>query len=126
MVAMGLFMTSQKTFDKLPADVQKVIIQAGSEASVYERGIDDEQNSKYLAKMSSKGSTLVKVDKSGFIARALPLHDRIAKELKAEDLLQIVREDAKRAKWLSNYSFIVNKQNYSKTACYVEDVVGRS
>ena len=98
MVAMGLFMTSQKTFNKLPADVQKVIIQAGSEASVYERGIDDEQNSKYLAKMSSKGSTLVKVDKSGFIARALPLHDRIAKELKAEDLLQIVREDAKRAK----------------------------
>jgi tripartite ATP-independent transporter DctP family solute receptor len=98
MVAMGLFMMSQKTFDKLPPDVQDVIIKAGSEASVYERQVDDEMNTKFLAQMQEKGSTLVKVDKSGFIKRALPLHDEIAKGLGADDLLAIVREEAERAK----------------------------
>ena len=98
MVAMGLFMMSQKTFDKLPADIQDVIVKAGAEASVYERQIDDEQNSKYLSQMEDMGSTVVEVDKSGFIERALPLHDEIANGLEAADLLAIVREEAARAK----------------------------
>ena len=98
MVAMGLFMMSQKTFDKLPAEIQEVIVGAGAEASVYERQVDDEQNTKYLAQMEEMGSTVVEVDKSGFIERALPLHDEIADGLGAADLLAIVRDEAARAK----------------------------
>lgn len=94
MIATGLFMMSKKTYDKLPPDLREIIIQAGAEASAYERMMDERLNEEHLKKLIAAGVKINEVDKDAFIKRVAPLQDKIAKDIGAIDLLDLIRKAA--------------------------------
>lgn len=94
MIATGLFMMSMKAYDKLPPDLREIIIQAGAEASEFERVMDEKLNEENLKKLIAAGVKINEVDKDAFIKRVAPLQDRIAKDIGATDLLDLIRKAA--------------------------------
>jgi TRAP-type transport system periplasmic protein len=86
---------NEKKLAAMPADVQKIVLAAAAEASVHERKRDAELVAAAADGLKSKGAVLTSPDKAKFIALIAPIQDEVAKELKATDLLQIVRKHAK-------------------------------
>lgn len=97
MVATGLFMISKKTWDKLPADLRPIVVQAAAEASAYEREFDLSMTDKYMNELLKNGAKINLVNKEPFVKLARPLHAEIAKSVGAEDLLKLIQEEAKKA-----------------------------
>jgi len=95
MVATGLFMISQKTWDKLPADLRTIVLQAGAEATAYEREFDLSMHDKYMNELLKNKVKINLVYKPPFVELARPLHAEIAKSIRAEDLLKIIQDEAK-------------------------------
>jgi TRAP-type C4-dicarboxylate transport system substrate-binding protein len=85
---------NEKKLASLPADLQKVVLDAALEASAHERKKDAELVAAAADRLKSKGAILTTPDKGKFIALIAPIQDEVAAELKAADLLQIVRRHA--------------------------------
>lgn len=69
---------SKATMDKLPADLQKAIREAGAEASVYEKKIVREDNAKAVDKMQKAGikvNRLTDAEIKVWKEKALPVYD---------------------------------------------------
>jgi TRAP-type C4-dicarboxylate transport system substrate-binding protein len=79
----------------MPADLQKIVIDAASEASAHERKKDAEFVAAAADRLKAKGAVLTTPDKTKFIALIAPIQDEVASELKAADLLKLVRDHAK-------------------------------
>jgi tripartite ATP-independent transporter DctP family solute receptor len=94
MVATGLFMMSRKTYDRLPADLREIIVRAAGEACAYEREIDERLNDENLKRLIATGVQVNEVDKEPFIQRSAPIQDKLAKDLGATDLLELIRRAA--------------------------------
>jgi tripartite ATP-independent transporter DctP family solute receptor len=73
-----------------PADVQQWIIQAGAEAAAYERSIFKERQTKAIEELRAKGIQFGKMDDKAFLETMRPVWVKIAKEYKAEDLLEAI------------------------------------
>jgi TRAP-type transport system periplasmic protein len=86
---------NEKKLASMPADLQKIVLDAAAEAAVHERKRDGELVAAAANGLKSKGAVLTSPDKAKFIALIAPIQDEVAKELKAADLLQIVRKHAK-------------------------------
>jgi tripartite ATP-independent transporter DctP family solute receptor len=97
MVATGLFMVSQKVWDKLPEDLRKIVAEAGAEATAYERDFDVSMTEKYMNDLLRNKAKINLVNKAPFVELARPLHAEIAKSVGAEDLLKIIQDEAKAA-----------------------------
>ncbi|MGH7264811.1 MAG: hypothetical protein ACREMB_08125 [Candidatus Rokuibacteriota bacterium] len=82
---------NEKKLASMPADLQKVVLDAAHEASAHERKKDAEFVAAAADRLTSKGAVLTAPDKARFIALIAPIQDEVAKDLKATDLLQIVR-----------------------------------
>lgn len=86
------FSMSEATYNKLPAEyneiIEKVAIEAGKLGT--KRGI--EMDKELLEELPSLKVTTTEVDKQAFIDILTPLHDKLAKDSEATDLLEIVRE----------------------------------
>jgi len=95
MVATGLFMVSQRVWDKLPDDLKTVVAEAGAEAAAYERDFDVAMTEKYMNELLRHGVKINLVYKQPFIELARPVHAEIAKSVGAEDLLKIIQDEAK-------------------------------
>lgn len=89
-----LFM-NEKKLASLPPDVQKLVLQAAADASVYERKKDAELVAAAVDRLKSKGAILTKPDKTKFVALIAPIQDQVAQDIKAADLLQMMRADGK-------------------------------
>jgi TRAP-type C4-dicarboxylate transport system substrate-binding protein len=89
-----LFM-NEKKLASLPPDVQKLVLQAAADASVYERKKDAELVAAAVDRLKAKGAILTKPDKSKFVALIAPIQDQVAQDIKAADLLQMLRADGK-------------------------------
>ncbi|HZO00538.1 MAG TPA: TRAP transporter substrate-binding protein, partial [Burkholderiales bacterium] len=85
---------NEKKLASMPADLQKIVLDAAAEAAVHERKRDAELVAAAANGLKSKGAVLTSPDKAKFIALIAPIQDEVAKELKATDLLQIVRKHA--------------------------------
>jgi TRAP-type transport system periplasmic protein len=86
---------NEKKLASLPPDLQKIVLDAAIEASAHERKKDAELVAAAADRLKAKGAVLTTPDKARFIALIAPIQDDVAKELKASDLLQIVRSHAK-------------------------------
>ena len=85
---------NEKKLNSLPADLQKVVLQAAKEAAVHERKKDAELVAAAADRLKSKGAVLTAPDKTQFVKLIAPIQDEVARELKATELLQMVRSHA--------------------------------
>jgi tripartite ATP-independent transporter DctP family solute receptor len=85
---------NEKKLASLPPDLQKIVLEAALEASVHERKKDAELVAEAAGQLKAKGAVLTTPDKTKFIALIAPIQDEVAKDLKATDVLLIVRKHA--------------------------------
>ena len=83
---------SNKTFQRLPEDLQTAILKAGKEAGAYGRDIESSQDSEKLATMEEKGwlTTHEFQDRATLLELAEPVKRAYAEELGAMDVLEAV------------------------------------
>ena len=86
---------NEKKLASLPADLQKVVLDAGREASIHERKKDTEFVTAAADRLKAKGAVLSRPDKAKFVSLIAPIQDEVARELKVTDVLEIVRAHAK-------------------------------
>ncbi|MDX1428768.1 MAG: hypothetical protein R3282_00715, partial [Rhodothermales bacterium] len=81
---------SNKTFQRLPADLQAAILQAGRDAGTYGRIIEATEDRGKLMSMEKTGKlkTVYFEDRAQLIKSAEPVKMEYAKELGAEQVLQ--------------------------------------
>ena len=85
---------NEKKLASMPAELQKIVLDAAREAAIHERKRDAELVAAAAGSLKLKGAVLTVPDKSKFIALIAPIQDEVARDLKATDLLQIVRKHA--------------------------------
>jgi tripartite ATP-independent transporter DctP family solute receptor len=85
---------NEKKLASLPPDLQKIVLDSALEAAAHERKKDAELVAAAADRLKAKGAVLTTPDKTKFIALIAPIQDEVAAELKAADLLQIVRRHA--------------------------------
>ena len=81
---------SAKFFASLPSEVQQWIAQAAAEASVYERSLFKDRQSKAIEDLRAKGIQFAKMDEGAFLTTMKPVWQKIAATYKAEDLLDAI------------------------------------
>jgi TRAP-type transport system periplasmic protein len=86
---------NEKKLTSLPPDLQKLVLDAAKDASVYERKKDAELVAAAADRLKQKGAILSAPDKTKFVALIAPIQDEVAKDLKATELLAILRSHAK-------------------------------
>ena len=94
MIATGLFMMSEKTYEKLPADLRDIVVEVAHEAVAKELEFDLEENEKALEKLKEWGVQVNEVDKQPFIDLTAHLHQEIAEQYACTDLLEIIQKEA--------------------------------
>ena len=94
MVATGVTMISEKAYQKLPEDLREIVMAAGDKATEVGRFYDEEANKGFMRKVIAAGIKVNEVDTGPFVAKTAHLHDQFAKDLKAEGLLKVLREEA--------------------------------
>lgn len=84
---------SNKSFSKLPEDLQAAVLKAGKEAGDYGREIESSEDGMKLQQMSDAGQIKVQEfkDRDQLLELVLPVHDAYASELGAEELLKAIR-----------------------------------
>jgi TRAP-type C4-dicarboxylate transport system substrate-binding protein len=70
---------------------QKVFMDVIRETCQYQRKRDAELVAESLERMKVKGTKITQPDKAKFAALATPIQEEVAKNLKVEDLLALVR-----------------------------------
>jgi TRAP-type C4-dicarboxylate transport system substrate-binding protein len=84
---------SDKTREKLPDDLEAIVMKCLEEASVYERKIDLEINDKALKDLAAAGCKINSdVDKQGFIGKLTSMQDKVAEQYKIQDVLKMIRD----------------------------------
>jgi tripartite ATP-independent transporter DctP family solute receptor len=72
----------KKYFDKLPADIQKVLVDAGKEAGAFATKLDSDSQNDTLAKLTELGMKVNDItDKSTFIAAVSPIYSQYRNEI---------------------------------------------
>ncbi len=84
---------ADKTFQKLPADLQAVILQAGKDAGAYGRDLESTQDGEKLQAMVDAGQVFVSEfeDRDQLLELVVPVQDAYAAELGATELLEAIR-----------------------------------
>jgi tripartite ATP-independent transporter DctP family solute receptor len=78
---------SAKFFASLPADIQKQVQRAADEAIAFERKLFRERQTQAITELRARGITFTSIDGMAFLERLQPIWRKIARDLKAEDLL---------------------------------------
>ena len=87
----SMFLVSDKTWSKLPPDIQKELKQAGKEYANYVTNYVINVFDKKVREELKDKVTFYKVDREAFKQILLPLQDQVAKEYNVEDLLALIR-----------------------------------
>ena len=94
MIATGLFMMSERTYENLPADLRDIVIEAAHEAVAKELEFDLEATDDALEKLKEWGVQVNEVDKQPFIDLTAHLHQEVAEQYDCMDLLEIIQKEA--------------------------------
>jgi TRAP-type C4-dicarboxylate transport system substrate-binding protein len=86
---------SEKRFNAMNPELQKVFMDVIRETCQYQRKRDAELVAESLERMKTKGTKITQPDKAKFAALAAPIQEEVAKNLKVEDLLALVRSHAR-------------------------------
>jgi len=88
----SIFLLSEKTYKKMPANYQALVRQTVAEAALIctEEGVKLTES--ILSELGKRGVQITEVDKSEFIARSGPLQDEEAAKSKLTDLLDSIRK----------------------------------
>ena len=81
---------SAKFFASQPAEVQQWIAQAAAEASVYERSLFKDRQSKAIEDLRAKGIQFSRMDERAFLEAMRPVWQKVAATYKAEDILEAI------------------------------------
>jgi tripartite ATP-independent transporter DctP family solute receptor len=79
---------SARYVDSLPKETRDVIMKAAQEAIAFQRALFRERQDRAVAELRAKGLTFVKLDEKAFLDAVQPVWRKIAKDLRAEDLLE--------------------------------------
>ena len=90
-------MMSEKSYQKLPPDLQRIVMAAGAKATEVGRFYDQQANKRFMRQVVDAGIEVNEVDTAPFVAKTAHLHDEFAKNLGAEALLEVLRKEAKAA-----------------------------
>jgi len=84
---------SNKSFKKLPEDLQAAIMKAGKEAGDYGREIESREDGEKLQQMADAGQIEIQEfdDREKLLELVIPVQDAYAEELGAVDLLEAIR-----------------------------------
>ena len=84
---------SNKTFKRLPEELQAAIMKAGKEAGDYGREIESREDGEKLQQMAEAGQIEIQdfADRAELLELVVPVQDAYAAELGAEDLLSAIR-----------------------------------
>jgi TRAP-type transport system periplasmic protein len=85
---------NERKLNAMPADLKAIVIQAAIDASTHERMKDNEFVDAAVNGLKTKGAVLTKPEKAPFIALVAPIQDKVAQDIKATELLQIIRSQA--------------------------------
>ena len=91
----NLVFFNERKLASMPPDMQKLVLQAALDASVHERKKDNEFVDAAVEGLKSKGAILTKPEKAPFIALIAPIQDKVAQDIKATALLEVIRSNAK-------------------------------
>lgn len=94
MIATGLFIMSERTYEKLPADLRDIVIEVAHEAVAKELEFDLEESGNALERLKEWGVQVNEVDKQPFIDLTAHLHQEVAEQYNCTDLLEIIRKEA--------------------------------
>jgi len=93
MMATGIFMTSDRVWNKLPPDLQKVVLEAGAKATANEQQMDIDNAESYMKKLTDAGVKVNNVDKAPWIELSVPVQDKIAQDTDAVEMLKLIRAE---------------------------------
>lgn len=84
---------AEKTFSKLPADLQTAILAAGKEAGAFGRALESSQDGEKMQEMIDAGQVQVQEfeGREKLLEMVIPVQDAYAAELGASDLLEAIR-----------------------------------
>lgn len=91
-----LLLMNGKKFDKYTEEQKSWIKEAAKVATREERDVTYSMLEKSREKIIADGGVINKVDKTPFIEIAKPIQEKFAKDNKMEDLLEMIRQDAKK------------------------------
>jgi tripartite ATP-independent transporter DctP family solute receptor len=81
---------SARFFASLPADTQRIVQASADEACAFERGIFKERQAKAIQELTARGIQFTPIDGKAFLDRMQPIWKKVARDFKAEDLLDEV------------------------------------
>lgn len=84
---------AEKTFSRLPEDLQAVILEAGKEAGAFGRALESRQDGEKMQEMIDAGQVQVQefAGREQLLEMVIPVQDAYAAELGATDLLAAIR-----------------------------------
>jgi tripartite ATP-independent transporter DctP family solute receptor len=91
---LNLLFMNEKKFKSLSPELQKIVLQTGIDSAKHERMKDNEFVDAALGRLKEKGAVVTQPDKTKFIALIAPIQNDIAADIKATELLEIVRSRA--------------------------------
>ena len=91
----SLLMMSERRFNGLPADLQKIVVDGANEACIVQRKRDAELNADAVERMKAKGAEVVVPDRKKFAKLIVPVQDEVAASTKMTDVLELIRNHAK-------------------------------
>ncbi|NLM95825.1 MAG: TRAP transporter substrate-binding protein [Firmicutes bacterium] len=92
-IAVRLFLLSKLTWDRLPEDIQEIIVKAAAEATLYQREVDALSVEEGLAILEEQyGAKINQVDKAKFIELTEAVRQDTAAKLGLEDMYKAILE----------------------------------
>ncbi len=79
---------SARFFDGLPRETQEVIRKAAAEATAHERAVFRERQQQAIQELRARGLQFARLDEKAFLEAIRPVWRKVARDLKAEDLLE--------------------------------------
>jgi tripartite ATP-independent transporter DctP family solute receptor len=93
--SLALLMMNEKRLKALPPDIQKILLDTAGEAADFERKRDAELNVEAIERMKARGAKVIEPDRAKFASLVPSIQDEVARDLKMEDVLAIIRAAAK-------------------------------
>jgi tripartite ATP-independent transporter DctP family solute receptor len=90
----GLVLFNKASLDRLAPEVRQQVLDASFEATALARDYDTTANEEFMKKLVEAGVKVNEANVPEFVALSRPLHDQIAAQIGAQDLLAAIRAAA--------------------------------
>ena len=88
----AVFVMNERSFNRVPEDLQKLILQVAEETKHKHRKIHEDSDDVNIEILKQKGMIITEVDKQPYIDAVMPLYQEYGKKLKVEEILKQIIE----------------------------------